>query len=362
MQENSNYIDLMNKGIRQLVGDALKVSFLKPSLALFILKSIRWQKQAEKRRLDWEQKDVHVPPFMIISVTNRCNLKCKGCYALAQQRENTPEMSSAKLKEVISEAHDLGVSIILLAGGEPLIRPDLFEITAQFPDIIFPVFTNGMLLNPATIAEFKKQKNVLPIISMEGMRSDTNERRGEGVYDHLVRIIERIKKTNIFFGISFTMTRPTFDTLTNEDLIKSLTKLGSKLFFFIDYIPVQDGTEDMELTLEQTCSVYGLMENFRAKFPALFVAFPGDEKQFGGCLSSGRGFVHVAPDGSLEPCPFAPYSDVSLRDLSLKDALKSRFLKTIRENRDKLDESNGGCALWVQREWVKSLIEDSLWD
>ncbi|MBU1064529.1 radical SAM protein, partial [bacterium] len=64
----------------------------------------------------------------------------------------------------------------------------------------------------------------------------------------------------------------------------------------------------------------------------------------------------------LEPCPFAPYSDVSLRDLSLKDALKSRFLKTIRENRDKLDESNGGCALWVQREWVKSLIEDSLWD
>jgi len=358
MQENSNYIDLMNKGIRQLVTDALKVSFLKPSLALFILKSIRWQKLAEKRRSDWEQKDVHVPPFMIISVTNRCNLKCKGCYALAQQRENRSEMTSAKLKEVIGEAHELGVSIILLAGGEPLIRPDLFKITAKFPDIIFPIFTNVMLLNPATITEFKKQKNVLPIISMEGMRGETNERRGEGVYDHLVRIIERIKKTSIFFGLSFTMTRQTFDTLTNEDFIKSLVKLGSKLFFFIDYIPVQDGTEEMELTPEQTRSVYGLMENFRSKFPALFVAFPGDEEQFGGCLSSGRGFVHVAPDGSLEPCPFAPYSDASLNDLSLKDALKSKFLETIRENRDKLDESNGGCALWVQREWVKSLIPD----
>lgn len=358
MQENSDYIALMNRGIRQLVTDALKISLRRPSLALFILKSIHWQRQAEKRRLEWEQKDIHVPPFMIISVTNRCNLKCKGCYALAQQRQNKTEMSSMKLKEIIGEAHELGVSIILLAGGEPLIRPDLFEMTARFPDIIFPVFTNGTLLNPAIIAEFKKQKNVLPIISMEGMRRETNERRGEGVYDHLVRIIERIKKTSIFFGISFTMTRQTFDTLTNEDFIKSLVKLGSKLFFFIDYIPVQEGTEEMELTLEQTRSVKRLMENLRTKIPALFIAFPGDEEQFGGCLSSGRGFVHVAPDGSLEPCPFAPYSDSSLKDLSLKDALKSKFLVTIRENRDKLDESNGGCALWVQREWVKSLLTE----
>ncbi|HDP68635.1 MAG TPA: radical SAM protein [Candidatus Marinimicrobia bacterium] len=358
MQENSDYIALMNRGIRQLVTDALKISLCRPSLALFILKSIHWQRQAEKRRLEWEQKDILVPPFMIISVTNRCNLKCKGCYALAQQRQNKTEMSSAKLKEIIGEAHELGVSIILLAGGEPLFRSDLFDITARFPDIIFPVFTNGMMLNPVTIAKFKRQKNLLPVISMEGMRGETNERRGEGVYGHLVRIIERIKKTSIFFGISFTMTRQTFDTLTNEDFIKSLVKLGSKLFFFIDYIPVQEGTEEMELTLEQTRSVNRLMENLRTKIPALFVAFPGDEEQFGGCLSSGRGFVHVAPDGSLEPCPFALYSDSSLKDLSLKDALKSKFLVTSRENRDKLDESNGGCALWVQREWVKSLLTE----
>lgn len=358
MQENSDYIAMMNRGIRRLVTDALKISLRRPSLALFILKSIHWQRQAEKRRLEWEQKNVHVPPFMIISVTNRCNLRCKGCYALAQQRQNHTEMSSAKLKEIIGEAHDLGVSIILLAGGEPLIRPDLFEITARFPDIIFPVFTNGTLLNPAIITEFNKQKNVLPVISMEGMRGETNTRRGEGVYDHLVRIIERIKKTSIFFGISFTMTRQTFDTLTNEDFIKSLVKLGSKLFFFIDYIPVQEGTEELELTNEQTRSVNQLMENLRTKIPALFIAFPGDEEQYGGCLSSGRGFVHVAPDGSLEPCPFAPYADASLKDLSLKDALKSKFLETIRENRDKLDESDGGCALWVQREWVQSLLRN----
>jgi MoaA/NifB/PqqE/SkfB family radical SAM enzyme len=356
MNENNDYIELMNQGIRQLVIDALKVSLLKPWLAYFIVRSVIWQKKAAKLRLEWEEQGVHVPPFMIISITNRCNLKCKGCYALAQQRTPLDEMSTVRLIEIVKEARDLGLSIILLAGGEPLLRPDLFEVTAQFPEIIFPVFTNGLLLNPATIANFKKQKNVLPIISMEGMRTETDGRRGAGIYDHLVRIIDRLKQTSIFFGISFTVTRSTFDILTDEEFIKPLVKLGSRLFFFIDYIPVQPGTEELELTGEQSRQIPEIMEQLRSRLPALFVAFPGDEEEFGGCLSSGRGFVHVAPDGSLEPCPFAPYSDTNLKDQSLREALQSKFLATIRDNHHKLKETKGGCALWDQREWVRSLL------
>ncbi len=356
MSEQNEFLNLMNKGIQQLVSDALKVSLLKPGLAYFIIRSIIWQKKATKRRQEWEEQGVHVPPFMIISVTNRCNLKCKGCYAIAHQRGALAEMDTAKLTEVIREARELGVSIILLAGGEPLTRPDLFEVTAQFPEIIFPVFTNGLLLNPETITNFKKQKNVLPILSMEGQRAETDERRGRGIYDHLVKIIGQNRQTSIFSGVSFTVTRSNFDILTDEDFIKPLIKLGSKIFFFIDYIPVQPGTEELELSAEQSRQMPEITERLRKRLPALFVSFPGDEEQFGGCLSSGRGFVHIAPDGSLEPCPFAPYSDVSLKDLPLKQALQSNFLKTIRDNHQKLSETKGGCALWDQRDWVRSLL------
>jgi MoaA/NifB/PqqE/SkfB family radical SAM enzyme len=115
-----------------------------------------------------------------------------------------------------------------LAGGEPLTRSDLFEVTAQFPEIIFPVFTNGLLLNSETIARFKKQKNVLPIISMEGMPADTDARRGQGIHDHLVRIINQLRRTSVFFGISFTVTRRNFDILTDEKFIKPLVKLGQR--------------------------------------------------------------------------------------------------------------------------------------
>lgn len=76
-----------------------------------------------------------------------------------------------------------------------------------------------------------------------------------------------------------------------------------------------------------------------------------------GCLSAGRGFVHINATGDIEPCPFAPYSDINLRDSSLKDALQSEFLKTIRQNHRELSETEGGCALWVKREWVRSLLK-----
>jgi MoaA/NifB/PqqE/SkfB family radical SAM enzyme len=101
------------------------------------------------------------------------------------------------------------------------------------------------------------------------------------------------------------------------------------------------------------------MEPFRSKYPAVFLSFPGDEKKFGGCLSAGRGFIHVSASGDLEPCPFAPYSDASLLHVSLKEALQSEFLRRIRENSGELLEADGGCAIWKKREWAQALLVQS---
>ena len=99
-----------------------------------------------------------------------------------------------------------------------------------------------------------------------------------------------------------------------------------------------------------------MVEIYRKKYSALFVNVPGDEKDFGGCLSAGRGFIHVSAEGDLEPCPFAPYSDVNVKDKPLVEALQSPLLKAIRDNDNHLQENNGSCALWTHREWVRSLI------
>ena len=89
-------------------------------------------------------------------------------------------MSTGRWMEVFCEANELGVSIILLAGGEPFLHQEIFKITRGFREIIFPVFTNGLLLNEEIVMELKKQKNVIPVISIEGFEKETDDRRGPG--------------------------------------------------------------------------------------------------------------------------------------------------------------------------------------
>ncbi|MGE5485689.1 MAG: hypothetical protein ACM3X4_11810 [Ignavibacteriales bacterium] len=122
---------------------------------------------------------------------------------------------------------------------------------------------------------------------------------------------------------------------------------------------MKEGTDDWVLTPEQRSRLLDLTRRFRSRLPGLFIAFPGDEAELGGCLAAGRGFAHISPEGHLEPCPFTPYSDTSLTGASLKEALQSGLLRTIRENHERLSETEGGCALWRNRDWLRSLAPGS---
>ena len=358
MREDEGYIKPLNTAIRSYLKDAVRITLKDPSQARFFLRMLRLQRDAVRTRQKRKKESLHVPPFLIVSVTNRCNLQCKGCYAQAhaQHRPLGVEMSEDKLRSVIEEARELGISAILFAGGEPFVRKDLTLITKDFPEIIFPVVTNGTLLDDALIQRLKEQRNVWPVLSIEGLEGDTDGRRGNGIYQRVQTAMKKLKDNGIFFGCSLTITRSNVSTITDERFMRELIKAGGKIFFFVEYVSVNEGTEDWVLTEEQRADLLAATNAFRATLPGLFIAFPGDEEQFGGCLAAGRGFVHISPEGNLEPCPFSPYSDANLWDVSLKEGLQSHFLRAIRQNHSQLNETAGGCALWTEREWVRSLL------
>ena len=337
----------------------MKVSLNNPVQSLYFLELVRNQQRAARRRTIWREKGVQVPPIMIFSITNRCNLHCQGCYHQALRDVSKAELSETELTNIIGEARNLGISFVILAGGEPLVRENIVKITRDYPDVLFLMFTNGLLITDAMALQFQKQRNLVPLISLEGYDQDTDDRRGEGVFQLLHQTVQRLKQHEVFFGVSLTVTRSNFDTLTDSGFIDTITGWGGKLILFVEYTPVQENTDDWLITDQQRQELTKLMEVFRKKYSALFVNVPGDEKDFGGCLAAGRGFVHVSAEGDLEPCPFAPYSDVNLREKPLKEALQSPFLKAIRENDNHLQESHGSCALWTRREWVRSLLSDS---
>ncbi len=131
MENNNDLNRMINELIKGIFSDALGVSLKDPAMAAFFIKATLAQKRAAKVRQRNEEQGLHVPPVMILSVTNRCNLRCAGCYSRLVPRERKPELDEAGLRSVLRQASELGISIVLLVGGEPLTRPELFNVTVD---------------------------------------------------------------------------------------------------------------------------------------------------------------------------------------------------------------------------------------
>lgn len=355
-KKTTEFRKVLNEALRVFFKDAVKTSLRNPSQAFQFFRTTRWQMKAARIRSVWAKQGVPVPPILIFSITNKCNLDCTGCYQKEFHPSTENELSADKVREITQEAHHLGIYFFVIAGGEPLIRPEMLHITQEYRDIIFLVFTNGTLIDEGMVRQFKMQKNVVPLISLEGDASDTDERRGDGTYEHVLQTMRQLRKNGTFFGTSLTLTRSNFETVTAPEFIGSLAEVGCKFFLFLDYTPTQKGTENWVLLDEQRMRVSGLIRSYRRRFSALFIGVPWDEIDVGGCLSAGRGFVHVGAQGDVEPCPFAPISDKNLKEVSLKEALQSDFLKRIREIPELSKYTGGGCALWKNRERVRTLF------
>jgi MoaA/NifB/PqqE/SkfB family radical SAM enzyme len=347
----------LNRSLLVFFKDALRVAIKNPSQAWAFLRTLKWLRQAAKKRAHWKDQDIPVPPIIIFSITNECNLKCEGCYAQALHSTSEEELNDQELERIVGEAHDLGVSFFVVAGGEPFMRQTLLDITEKHPEMIFLVFTNGMLIDDAILTRLTEQKNVIPLLSLEGFENETDSRRGEGTYKHVMKLMDQMRQRNMFFGVSLTLTAPTLEMLTDPAYVEHLVNIGNKFLLYLEYTPIEPETEHLALAPEQSKELIHRMVTYRKRFPALFITVPGDEVAEGGCLSSGRGFVHISANGDLEPCPFAPFSDVNIKTTSLKDALQSKLLRELRNHPEELSVEQGGCVLWKKREWVQSLLD-----
>lgn len=313
-------------------------------------------KKAENRRMKLAREGVEVPPLMIVSTTQACNLACAGCYACAHDRKPSQELSHERIGEILEEASKLGVSVVMLAGGEPLLSHGWLEALGGHEEMAGIVFTNGTLFDQDRRAWFGEHRHMIPVFSLEGGQAQTDARRGGGVYAKVRAAMEGLRAEQIPFGVSLTVTKENIHALLREEFTEEYVREGCRLFVYVEYVPVGAGSEPMVLSKADKERLNAFAAASARKHPALFLPFPGDEEQYGGCLAAGRGFVHVSAGGDLEPCPFAPFSDVNLKNVSLREALASGFLAKIRENHHLLKEGEGGCALWHNRQWLSELL------
>jgi len=309
------------------------------------------REQAKKRELA-AACGKSVPPVLIASITRRCNLNCKGCYSKTLRRGPSGELKDETFLKIFKEASDLGVGTILIAGGEPLMRPELLKAAADIPGVIMPVFTNGLLMDDEFLDLFSSGR-LIPIFSLEGEAGFTADRRGRGIHENVLTKAEQLRKRGALFGLSVTLTSQNADFVLSEAFFNECRTLGTSVLFLVEYVPVAPGTEHLVLTDVQKQALKDI--NSIAGRGLNVISLPGDEEQYGGCLAAGRGFIHISDEGRVEACPFAPFSDSNAGETGLPAALDSPLMKAIRARHVELTETKGGCALWNKKGWVTNL-------
>ena len=138
------------------------------------------------------------PGFIVLSPSQRCNLQCTGCYAGSTNR-TVSTLPYSVVDRIIGDVHDVfGRKFVVISGGEPFMYKSddktLLDIFEKYNDVFFLVYTNGTLITPSIAQRLSQLGNVTPAISIEGYEQETDERRGKGVYNKIMKAMENLKK------------------------------------------------------------------------------------------------------------------------------------------------------------------------
>ena len=171
-------------------------------------------------------------PVVIWNLVRRCNLTCKHCYATSADKDFPGELNTEQVYEVMDNLKSFGVSVLILSGGEPLMRPDIFDISRRAKEMGFYVglSTNGTLITEENIQAIADMNYNYVGISIDGMR-ETHDyfRRKQGAFDESMRGIRLCQEQGIKVGLRFTLTQDNAAEL--PDLLQLLEERNIDKFY-----------------------------------------------------------------------------------------------------------------------------------
>ncbi len=175
-------------------------------------------------------------PVVIWNLVRRCNLTCKHCYSISADKDFPGELSTAEVFRVMDELKRFRVPVLILSGGEPLLRPDIFDITRRAKEMGFYVglSSNGTLIDASNIAAIAAVGFDYVGISLDGIQSTHDAfRRKPGAFDASLRGIRLCRERGIKVGIRFTLTQ---DNAHELPLLLQLTEEEGIDKFYLSHL------------------------------------------------------------------------------------------------------------------------------
>jgi heme d1 biosynthesis radical SAM protein NirJ len=172
-------------------------------------------------------------PVVIWNLIRRCNLTCKHCYALSADHDYAGELDTAEVFHVMDDLKAFRVPVLILSGGEPLLRPDLFDIAARARSMGFYVglSSNGTLIDEAMAERIAAAKFDYVGISLDGIGAVHDRfRRLVGAYARSLAGIKLLGERGVKVGLRYTMTMLNAGEL--QPLLQLMREVGAQKFYF----------------------------------------------------------------------------------------------------------------------------------
>lgn len=288
----------------------------------------------------------YLPRLIALELTRNCNLDCVHCRASASRGPYQGELETQEIFRILKEIAEISKPILILTGGEPLLRKDLLEIIrkAKFLKLNPVLATNGTLLTQELALELKEAGISKISISLDGARAETHDsfRKVEGAFEAALKGIKILKKVNLSFQINTTVT---YLNLREIPKIHELAKnIGASAHHLFVLVPVGRGKNFKEeitfsneleklliwfyyqkknsaINLKVTCApfYYRIMRE-RAREEGLLVNLEtfGLDAVTRGCLA-GISFCFISHTGKVQPCGYLELVAGDLRKNKFKE-------------------------------------------
>jgi radical SAM protein with 4Fe4S-binding SPASM domain len=274
-----------------------------------------------------------VPLVMSWNVTRECNMKCSHCYINATEKKLENELNTQEAKALMDQIYQVSRPLLILSGGEPLLRPDIFELIEYGSNkgLKMGLGSNGSLIDE-TVARRLKEAGIATVsISLDSnIAAQHDEFRGTaGAWEKAVNACKALRKNNVLVQINTTLTQ---NNSSQIDSIMSLAEeIGVENFHLFFLVPTGRGHkltdispqkyEDMIVNTFAKVSRHKL--NVRPSCAPQFMRIAKgmglDMRQWiRGCIA-GMYYCRIYPNGDVTPCPYLPIKLGNVREKTFKE-------------------------------------------
>jgi radical SAM protein with 4Fe4S-binding SPASM domain len=302
-----------------------------------------------------------IPHVISWNLTKGCNLLCTHCYlptnntqtTLNQNIPSSDELDTDAAFKVINDIAEINPNIILiLTGGEPLLRRDIFDLSrhASGKGMMVLLGTNACLIND-DVAKRLKDSGVSGIgISLDSMRPDVHDSiRGlKGSWEKAIEGMRACKRNGLEIQIQTTVFRKNYDEI--PDVVAFANEMGAKVFNLFFLVCTGRGQDITDITSKQyedaLKQIYKLNKQYEgtmlvsAKCAPHYrrIAYEMDPesalvKYYSGGCPAGTNYCRITPEGNVTPCPYMDTSCGNLREKSFGEIWRdSSILQELRES------------------------------